>query len=418
MKYHHAWSTAFLGVILIFLMSPAQAQFRVFSWESFESGQIPATLRMGHDSDETNLKVFDYSSMTQIPGMVTPQSQDELYRYGLQFNSVPKKRFLSVVDHLTLDRQLLGANGKALYQADFFLPADMSKMANTAVLAVVNQPEKGKNLYQFYRLGIMNTGKVYFSYAKDTPQPIQYLQEDIDSLKLERPGWHRFQIIFEGQSRIHCAVDGKFTKFSPIEEPNLRYLNAGIMVVGALEAESESAVVDNLSIQYTNENVPLPDSPWLGAVTGSLLGGGPAVSRPGMGGPTATANTPRPGTSAAGSGATATAPSSLSWMSNPDEAWEASRAQNKSLLILFYAPRVRTFDAFQKILADNPSSQGMLAKYTLLQVDVNQLRGGTLAQKFNIFKVPTVIVMENGVEVRRFTMRNNSTWADIEAVIK
>ncbi|GAB4317677.1 MAG: hypothetical protein Kow0059_10850 [Candidatus Sumerlaeia bacterium] len=426
-----------LGVVAAMwsISLPVPAQFNVFAWESFESGQLPATLMMRHDASPDNVQIVKYATISGIPGLFEGKAYEELSQYGLRFQTKPDKRFLSIMDHLTLDRQLLGAKGKALYQADIFIPADFKDFANVSVLAVVNQPEKKGALYQFYRFGILNVGKVFFSYANDTPQPLIYKQEDMESLKLERPGWHRFQIIFEGQSRIYCAVDGKITQFSPIEEPTLRFLNAGIFVAGTTESDLH-CFVDNLSIQYTDQDVPLPDSPWLGAVTGTLLSSvappaetqqvtsvlpppsptGQVSAGPSQPSTPSPATVPSPGQ---GSFGTSAAPAAgLEWMTNPDEAWQRSVSMGKPLLVLFYAPRVRLFQDFQNLLQSNPQSQTFLSSFVLLQVDVNQLRGGTLAKQFNIFKVPTLVVLRNGAETSRYVMRNSSTWADIQASLK
>jgi hypothetical protein len=61
--------------------------------------------------------------------------------------------------------------------------------------------------------------------------PVLYVNQKMDTLKLKQPGWHRLQIIFEGKSRIICAIDGQVLGFSPIEEGTLKNLRAGIIVI-------------------------------------------------------------------------------------------------------------------------------------------------------------------------------------------
>jgi thiol:disulfide interchange protein len=59
------------------------------------------------------------------------------------------------------------------------------------------------------------------------------------------------------------------------------------------------------------------------------------------------------------------------------------------------------------------TTRALLDKYVLLRVDVNQLNGGFQAQRFNIVRVPTLMVLSpDGREQRRLPVISNQTKAD------
>ena len=63
------------------------------------------------------------------------------------------------------------------------------------------------------------------------------------------------------QEIIELGNSYLWERCSPVEEPSLRKLQVGLMLV---ESKNHySCYADNLSIQWSPENVPLPDSPWI-----------------------------------------------------------------------------------------------------------------------------------------------------------
>ena len=390
----HRVSLLLLVVVGLLAAVPALAQYRVHTWESFESGDVPQGLIRGHQADATTVFAYNYQSAGTPRMMTSGIASLECADYGVMMKPTGKKLHLSMVSPTSLDRRQLGAVGKALYQADVYIPEEGVPFPNTALLAVVAEPvEKGFG-YKMYRFGISEAVKsVYFAYANDSIQktagaPIIYKNQNISELKLKRPGWHRLQMIFVGQQDIYCAIDTAATSFSPIREPSLSVLNAGLMVAGKGD---NSCIVDNLSIQWSFENIPLPDSPW-------LL-------------PLANANIPNENLMESGS--------SVFWLSDPQKAWKLATAQKRPILIQYHVPRMPTYMHLKAMTPNDEATQNLLNRFVLLKVDVNQLGGGTLAQRYGIVRVPTFMVMgPDGKEMRRLAVTNTqTTWAQVKETL-
>jgi hypothetical protein len=394
----------FLAFLVALFPTQTMAQYQVFSWENFESGAFPTSLGMKHQATPSNVTIFDYNSPGAPPGILSGAARTECGRFGLKLQTDESSRFLSIVSGLTLDRKRLGAKGKALYQADFYLPADNTNITNMAVLAVVPTAAEQKEIWQLYRLGILGGTRIYFSYANNTPQPIIYEQENIESLNVQRPSWHRFQIIFEGQDKIFCAVDGKTTQFSPITEPSLVQLQAGIMVTSP-EGKPGVCYADNLSIQWTPEDAPLPDSPWFTPIESTPAAPGSATRTA----PEVVAGSPSPSQPAH-----LPAQAGQQWLTSTDEAWDKARAEKRPILVLFYIPRIEVYENLQQVFQTDRAAQDLLVRFIPLRIDANQLSGGMLAQKFNVFKVPYFIVIgPDSKEWARAVVGKSPDWSAI-----
>ncbi len=375
----------------------SQDQYQVYTWDNFEKGTFPENLKRSHNAKEKNVNVSDYSSVSSLSGIQEVPAATECGRYGLRFDTIGGDEILKVVSNVTLDRKSLGTSGKALYQADIFIPQDSSTFPySVAILAELSDPANPE-IYSFYRLGVIKGERVFFSYTHKTYEPIIYLQTFTADLKLKIPGWHRFQIIFEGQENIICAIDGRPTPFSPIQESTLDKLHAGVMCSSSSEIASPIGFcfVDNLSIQWTAQNIALPDSPWVysiapGTQTGFINPMSPIMIQ-----------------------------SQLNWQTSPESAWQECAAKKQNLLMLFYTPRVKAYQNLEQFINGNTSAQSLLKQFILLRVDVNQLRGGTLAQQFNVNKVPCLMVIapDQNVKAKEF-YRFESDWAAISQNIQ
>jgi len=382
-----------LYMVLFFsIVGIAQAQFQVYTWENFEKGIFPDNLKRSQDAKEKNVNVADYASAVASPGIQELPASTECGRFGLRFETIGGDEFLKVVSNFTLDRKSLGASGKALYQADMFIPqSNVNFPYSVAILAELSNPANPE-IYSFYRLGVLKGERVFFSYTHGTYEPIIYLQTTFVDMKLKIPGWHRFQIIFDGQENIICAIDGRPTPFSPIKESTLDKLHAGLMCSSSSEDSSTKGIcfVDNLSIQWTTENVALPDSPWIYSMEPEAQSGFINPLSPIM------------------------VSSQLNWLSSPEDAWRECSTRKQPILILFYAPRVKSYQNLEQFINGNPNAQNLLMKFILLRVDVNQLRGGTLAQQFGVFKVPCFLVIapDQSVKAKEF-YRMETDWTTI-----
>lgn len=373
-----------LTVCLFLVSTPLFAQYYVESWENFESGYFPETLERTHKSTPENTRVVEYASLNN-PELLRQPAPRECGRHGLLFHTEGQDRFLGVTSRIALLRNRLGEKGRALYQADFFLSAEKITNSTVSVLAIIGAGKTRsttQETWTFYRLGILQNEKIFFSYSNQKPQPFVYLHEPLETLLTQPTGWHRLQIIFEGQKTILGCMDGKTTRFSPVVEGTIENLQAGIMVTSPADAPF-TCIVDNLSIQWTPEDVPLPDSPWLhdsaavpaNSDAGAILASAPVSASP--------APNNRFGEAVI-----------AEWQTEPDEAWAQAYARQRPILLLFYAPKNLSSQLlFNQTLQTDELARGILRDFVCLKVDVNQLRGGMIAKKFGVFRVPTFLVL-------------------------
>jgi len=381
----NARSQRIFGAVALLLPSLLPAQYIVHSWESFENA-LPATLRPGHDSKENSLQHLLYSTPGVPANLNTGLAQLHCGRGGLMFVTREGAKHLSVLSSASMDRGRLGAEGRALYQFDLFYPGPKAAMPNTAVLAVDTSKDVTGKSYVMYRFGIAEGGKkTYFSFTNGGPAPAIYknapLPQDLTV------GWHRLQMIFEGNDTIHCAIDGEPVSYSPIKESSLRALTPGIMVA-ATPNRPLSVLTDNLSIQWTSEDVPPPDSPWVKASAEAAITADSLFSvHPGV-----------------------------TWLEDPAEAWKVCAQQKRPILAMFYSPKVSHYKYLLQIAPSDGLTRDELSRYVLLKVDANQLSGGTVAQRFKVSRLPTFVVLNAaGQEVRRLGVAANVTnWSEIQ----
>ncbi len=391
---------AALAILAALAGEPANAQYQVFAWENFEQGALPESLKLGHDATPDHVAVFDFRSPGAPAGITAGVARTEVGNYGLHFKTTEKNRFLSVVSRLELNREQLGASGRALYQADFYLPESLDQFSNVAVLAVAPDDQGAPSNWRIYRLGILDAKNIYFSFTNNQSQPLLYKQESLDLFQLQRPGWHRLQIIFEGRDKIWCCVNGKPTSFSPIEESTFDRLMAGIMVTSPAERPCEY-FADNLSIQWTPQDVPLPDSPWLAGAAPTGVAGLGADSSAATRLPTAPGALAPAAAPASGGGV---------WLTDPDQAWNLAVQKQRPLLALFLAPRVVAAQQLEQSLMSDPAAQTLPQEFVALRVDVNQLQGGSLAQRLGVYRVPCFLVfgLDGQVKARVLYERTSS----------
>jgi hypothetical protein len=415
-------AVALVGFLMF--VGSVPAQYRIFSWDSFETGQFPPTLMYLHEASPQTVTLFDYALPGIPPVFSQERSRRECGRFGLKMltpSITGRDSVVSVLSHLRMDRGLLGDSGRALFQADFYLPEGEGYFPNSAVLAhAVSDP--AQKWFEMYRFGIRLNKFLYFSFSDKSAGGKIIKQDSIESFNLQRPGWHRLQIIFEGQSRIICAVNGKATSFSPIEEPSLTLLQPGIMIASPPEREA-FCIIDNLSIQWTPEDVPIPDSPWLEANT-PIPASDSAL--PWVHQPAATTldpapdvrQTPTPAASA-GQSTPAPKPPELVWLTSTDEAWAFSQTHQRPILVVFYAPRAKYWGIFQELLKTQPAVAELLSRFVLLKVDLNTLHGGAIAHRFQVFRVPCFQVLGNDGQTRmQMVMSSDTPWEAIAASLQ
>lgn len=399
-------------VMWLMIATTVQAQYQVFSWESFEGGVLPNSLQRVHGNEPGTVTIYDYLSPDTPPEMRTPRALAEVGRYGLRMRTIAgdtdQHHIVSLAHHLVMDRALIGPKGRALFQADVFLPEEGAYLPSPTMLAYMDSaPDRA--WIQMYRFGMMLNRSLMFSYAdKDAGGKLMKTVPQTE-FPLKRPGWHRIQIIFQGQDQIHCAVDSVELSFSPLTEPSLRMLRPGFMVASAPGKSGES-IIDNLSIQWTPEDTPLPESPW---VDGAIPGGGVASAPVATGGAAPAVSS---GVAAPGSAGPPAAPAAtpLTWGEDPDAAWAQSQQSKRPILMVIYVPRARDWQYLEELTQTDPAARQAFSQFVLLKVNANTLRGGLIAKQFGVFKAPTMILMgTDGQPKRQMIYSRTAAWGAV-----
>lgn len=413
-RHSGTWVAGWGNLLMLLVMTlgalPAGAQYQVYAWYNFDSGRLDANaLPIGTDVANRAL-VVPYSSIPGAPqGFADQTAGIENGPAGLllKTNSQAAAGYYAIgmASNVILQRSRLGKSGRALFQADFYIPPAPGPAPSLAVLAM-DPLQKGKTKpSSFYRFGIAANRDVYFSLWVPGETEAKIYKSDRTMMnQMPRGAWHRFAIVCEGEQNIRCFVDGRETSFSPIQDTSLQNLQVGVML--ADKNNDYDAYVDNLSIQWTHEDVPLPDSPWAWTWPGGppkprifssvAMGGGDESPYPSA--------TSTPGA----------APSEITWLDTAT-GWQRSQANNKPMLVYFQAPRLESTRQMEQLM-QSEAARSFLTRHTCVKVDVNQLQGGTYAEKFNIFKVPTLIVFNmQGQEAGRAVFNRNDTWQSFVA---
>ena len=383
----------FLTIISLFIMivSSGFGQYQLYRWVNFEKGRFPEGSVPFGENMQGAINVVEYSKVSNMPrAFHSGIAGTETGRYGLWLKGDPTVWVVGLADSVLLDRDRLGSNGRALYQADFYLPESGKYLPSLAVLAMEPLLPNAVAPQSFYRFGFTKNTYLYFSHVvADEEEARIYVHEESLIPYISRPGWHRFAIVFEGRNNIRCYIDGHEPKFSPVDEPTLRRLQVGIML--AEQDFNYTAFVDNLSIQWTPEDAPIPESPYA-----STWGDYKSQPTTQPASPPSQPLTPQT--------------TQIGWL-DPNTGWQQSKATGKPMMVFFHAPRVAATQPLNNIFQTNPQAQAALAQYISIKINVNQYQGGELAKKFRIFKVPTIVILNsNGQETSRGIFGNYDTW--------
>lgn len=390
----------------------AQAQYNVFAWFSFDEGKLDSKAIPLGPLPGQRVFIMPYGQVPSPPrGFKDNVAANENGPYGLMLRTktgaVSEEYITGLASNIILERHRLGAKGRALFQADFYFPPAPYPVPSVAVLAMEPMKPNQESPTSFYRFGITQNKYVYFSHVVTGEKEARVYKTDTSFLpKIPRGTWHRFAIIVEGQDTIRCYVDGHEPSYSPIKDSTMKNMQVGVMLADG--TNQYDAFIDNLSIQWTNEDVPLPDSPWAHTWTGSapvrLTQTAPVRS-----------TTP---SAAATPGSTSAATGPVEWF-DVETGWKQAVDQQKPMLVYFLAPRLAATAQLDQMITGSPDAQAFLRQHSCVKVDVNQLQGGTYAAQFNIFKVPTLMVFDQqGKEKVRAVFNRNDTWATMEEKLK
>lgn len=393
------------GALLAFAVSSATAQYEVREWANFEDGKLPENvITIGGGWQNRMQVVATDSATTQAPAF----RNEEVGKNVLRLQTIPRKGDatswqvgLAVGD--VVDRTKLGPKGRALFQADFYVEEN-GRFPSIAVMAM----EPPKNMVNnhvdsiagsFYRFGITKGDRLYFSQVIPGGATAPKYEQDKELLaQLPRPGWHRFAIVCEGSDTIRCFVDGREAAFSPLKDTAMTQV-----MVGMLLAEQDAAYAtyaDNLSIQISDDAPALPASPY---DSGWGLAAGSSSKAKSTGAITALPT------------AKVTTALASDWLP-PVQAWKKAQTDKQGLLLYFYAPGVSRVEKVNQMLQTDAAAKAYMARHACARVDVNQLEGGSIAKKYNIFKVPTFLVISPDAQsFKQISPGASDTWQQIES---
>lgn len=390
--------------LLAGLTTSAFAQYEVREWANFEDGKLPEKVITIGSKWSQRMQVTPHASVTTQPhAFRNPEVGTNVLRLDAAPDHTDAGSWqLGLAVGEVVDRTKLGPNGRALFQADFYIEGGDS-YPSIAVLAM--EPPKGavnNNVPSikgsFYRFGITKGDRLYFSQITPGAELATRFEQDRDLLaQIPTPGWHRFALVCEGPETIRCFIDGREASFSPLQDTALSSVMVGLLL--AENASAYTAYADNLSIQISDDAPALPASPY---DAGWTLPAGASTKAASSG-----ASTARP---------TANVTTALAeeWLP-PTQAWAKAQQEKKGLLLYFYAPGVQRVERVNELLASDAGAKAYMARHACARVDVNQLEGGSIAKKYGIFKVPTFLVIApDASDYKMYSPGANDTWQKIE----
>ena len=397
-------------IALALTATPSWAQYTVGGWADFEGNRLPEKRVVIGTHPQRDVSPASLLSLQGMPPAFRSQAaSSETGEFALRLHNEPAAStettvMTGLVMGDILDRDQLGANGRALFQADIFLGAKM--FPSIAVLAMEppldasGQMLKRMNLLKgaFYRFGFRRFNEdLYFSAI--IPGQAIYPSLDKKLVKeIPRAGWHRLAIVLEDSDTIRCYVDGREASFSPVNDARIRKMVVGVVVIEKGTAKYD-VFVDNLSIQVSSgDSQLLPESPYSegwrippskAVAVASAIGGAPALD------------------------SNVLLAADSRWK-DPNAAWTEAQTSRKPLLLYFHAPGASDVQKANEWLIRDPAAAKFLNDHVCAKVDVNQLQGGMIASKYEVFKVPTFLVISPDAKAHAKALyRSGDDWANL-----
>jgi thioredoxin family protein len=377
----------FFITVLLFISTFSFAGYETLRMSDFENNALPDNYFSIGKSFKQSVTVVKYSQIPDAPpNLYSGASGGSLGNYGLKLKAAPEIWITGLGDRSLLDRDRLGQNGKALFQADFYIPPQEEIIPSFAVLAMDTAMSEDNTPRQFYRFGFTSNDRLYFSFVSMSEDKAKIFKHDKKIIgSIPRSGWHRIAIVFEGSDTMHFYIDGREASFSPVKENTLRQLQVGIML--ADKKNSYECYVDNMSIQWTMDSSPIPESPY----SSSWRGSKPK--------PVTTRVIPLPFVS-----------QGITWL-DPESGWNKSSSTGIPMMVFFTSPRVTASKKLEKIFQTDNSAKIFAAKYIPVRIDVTNEQGRQLLSNFHIFKVPTIVLLDyQGQQTGKALFDEDDNW--------
>lgn len=363
--------------VIIVALSPSysKGEYVSVSVENFEIGKDkwPETLFHGLHSSPLTTRVLNLAESEYGPLLQDGANREQVGDYGIEFSPLETDPHLTVTDQRPLLREKIGTTGAALIQVDFYFPEDTSTHSTMSILANGSKEVTGAT-YRFYRFGI-DRDRVFFSFTNGKSSPDIYLRQPLSDLNLVQPGWHRLQIIFQGEEDIFCAIDGQITSFSPIKEKTLQTLEPGLMVTRSRGGGEVSVYADNLGIWSTNDkNDDPPLSPWSNPESPLVPFQGLHLSSWNL--------------------------DNLEWLTSASEAWKQASKENKVIFAFFHDSNESMKDDIIQIL-NSEEATNIITQCVPLIVDAGSTSGKALALRYNQIQYPSIVLINMDGTLRK-----------------
>ena len=387
------WGT--LASVAVF----GQAQFKVTQQTNFEQNSLgTGVFTIGAKIEEV-AQVVDLAKIQGLDSnFFDGETAQQLGRYALKLRANPPDRTeQTYINGIGLsepiDRDQLGEDGQVLFQADFYIPAGAQR-PNLALLAL-EPPTAGVGSSlpgvtgRYYRYGFTVNKVSYFSFVEpNQAKPTLYLH-DRPMNDILPSGWHRFAMLV-GKIKISCFIDGREAIFTPMGQTSLRKLVFGVLLSEA--KLTYDAYVDNVSVQISEgAGIRLPDSPYTAGWT--VPPGSAARLQAADPGPSAERD--------------------FRWM-EPEPAWQKSQQTGKPLLFFFCKPGLANSDRIDKLFYELSDANRFLGNHVPARIDVTLARNSEIAQKYGVFRTPTLItIAPDGKTYKRTTPVPSENWEKI-----
>lgn len=104
----------------------------------------------------------------------------------------------------------------------------------------------------------------------------------------------------------------------------------------------------------------------------------------------------------------------VKWLS-PTNAWADSQARKVAMLLVFHSPTVEQAATLNKMLDSQSNARDFLGKYACSRVDVSTVSGQAIARKYQVFRVPTLLLIApDAKSYKRVTPAATDSWDEIQ----
>lgn len=384
------------GMLFIFcavMATSLMARYQTAYSQDFESGRLPMNTQIIGEFPK-RAKIVNLNA-NLIPRIIQDTASRKTTKQGclaLQAIALPKSKtapkpseyVTGIAFKTALKRSLLGYRGKALLQADFYLPEEGRYLPSLGILAMEPYSQYKKSPERFYRFGITKNKQLYFSYVDTNKATADIFKLDKQMLKtLPRGCWHRFSLVFEGSNKIHCYIDNQEPSFSPIIDNSLKQLQVGLML--AEPDKTYTCFVDNPTIQWSNQNDPLPLSPFTY-------------------------------TWVSGSNQTPTTITQSRQSYQPRNTYGNTQ---KPKLYFLYAPIVPSAKQLDRVMQTHAQAKQFLKNYEVIKLDVTKPVNQEFGRTFKVYRYPTFVICnpDGSVKTRAF-YQQDTQWRDFEKLLR